>query len=92
MPEAEKRKLVAGLLAGEEGGGNSPAGSDLKTVAKRVNDAYLKNLNMTKKKARGILTGKTSSNPVQFVQNVNTLLPSCCCLSARGWVSEWGSG
>ncbi|XP_062342674.1 peroxisome proliferator-activated receptor delta [Osmerus eperlanus] len=69
MPEAEKRKLVAGLLAGEEGGGNSPAGSDLKTVAKRVNDAYLKNLNMTKKKARGILTGKTSSNPVQFVQN-----------------------
>lgn len=69
MPEAEKRKLVAGLLAGEAGSGTNPAGSDLKSLAKRVNDAYLKNLNMTKKKARSILTGKTCSNPVQFVQN-----------------------
>ncbi|XP_016334101.1 peroxisome proliferator-activated receptor delta-like, partial [Sinocyclocheilus anshuiensis] len=42
MPEAEKRKLVAGLLAGEKSSPNS-SGSDLKSLAKRVNNAYLKN-------------------------------------------------
>ncbi|XP_071017573.1 peroxisome proliferator-activated receptor delta-like isoform X1 [Oncorhynchus clarkii lewisi] len=64
MPEAEKRKLVAGLLAGEKAPTTNPNSSDLKSLAKRVNNAYLKNLNMTKKKARSILTGKTSSSPV----------------------------
>lgn len=63
MPEAEKRKLVAGLLAGEKSSQTS-SGSDLKSLAKRVNNAYLKNLNMTKKKARNILTGKTNASPV----------------------------
>ncbi|XP_048096731.1 peroxisome proliferator-activated receptor delta b isoform X1 [Alosa alosa] len=63
MPEAEKKKLVAGLLAGEQSV-QSPGGSDLKTLAKHVNTAYLKNLNMTKKKARSILTGKTSCTSV----------------------------
>lgn len=63
MPEAEKKKLVAGLLAGEKGLLN-PGGSDLKTLAKHVNTAYQKNLNMTKKKARSILTGKTNCTPV----------------------------
>ncbi|KAM9522459.1 peroxisome proliferator-activated receptor delta-like isoform 1-T2 [Salvelinus alpinus] len=66
MPEAEKRKLVAGLLAGEKVPTTNPNGSDLKSLAKRVNNAYLKNLNMTKKKARSILTGKTSSSPVAY--------------------------
>uniref|UniRef100_A0A4W5MX19 Peroxisome proliferator activated receptor delta n=1 Tax=Hucho hucho TaxID=62062 RepID=A0A4W5MX19_9TELE len=66
MPEAEKRKLVAGLLAGERAPTTNPNGSDLKSLAKRVNNAYLKNLNMTKKKARSILTGKTSSSPVAY--------------------------
>ncbi|XP_029538379.1 peroxisome proliferator-activated receptor delta-like isoform X4 [Oncorhynchus nerka] len=66
MPEAEKRKLVAGLLAGEKAPTTNPNGSDLKSLAKRVNNAYLKNLNMTKKKARSILTGKTSSSPVAY--------------------------
>lgn len=63
MPEAEKKKLVAGLLAGEKSPLN-PGGSDLKTLAKHVNSAYQKNLNMTKKKARSILTGKTNCTPV----------------------------
>lgn len=63
MPEAEKKKLVAGLLAGEKSLLN-PGGSDLKTLAKHVNSAYQKNLNMTKKKARSILTGKTNCTPV----------------------------
>lgn len=62
MPEAEKKKLVAGLLAGENP--QSSSGADLKTVAKHVNTAYLRNLNMTKKKARSILTGKTSCTAV----------------------------
>ncbi|XP_036388232.1 peroxisome proliferator-activated receptor delta-like isoform X1 [Megalops cyprinoides] len=72
MPEAEKRKLVAGLLA-RETGIQSPGGSDLKSLAKRVNNAYLKNLNMTKKKARSILTGKTSSNPPFVIHDMDSL-------------------
>lgn len=63
MPEAERKKLVAGLLA-EELNHGKPGGSDLKTLAKQVNTAYLKNLSMTKKRARSILTGKTSSTSV----------------------------
>ncbi|XP_015198264.1 peroxisome proliferator-activated receptor delta b isoform X2 [Lepisosteus oculatus] len=72
MPEAEKRKLVAGLLAGEMNV-QSPGGSDLKSLAKHVNNAYLKNLNMTKKKARSILTGKTSSNPPFVIHDMDSL-------------------
>lgn len=69
MPEAERKKLVAGILA-EEQDVSKPGGSDLKTLAKQVNTAYLKNLSMTKKRARSILMGKTSSTSV------------CSCLSA----------
>ncbi|XP_065122282.2 peroxisome proliferator-activated receptor delta isoform X2 [Paramisgurnus dabryanus] len=72
MPESEKRKLVAGLLAGEKSCQNS-GGSDLKTLAKRVNNAYLKNLNMTKKKARNILTGKTNGNPPFVIHDMDSL-------------------
>ncbi|XP_056614502.1 peroxisome proliferator-activated receptor delta isoform X2 [Triplophysa dalaica] len=72
MPEAEKRKLVAGLSAGEKSCQNS-AGSDLKSLAKRVNNAYLKNLNMTKKKARNILTGKTESSPPFVIHDMDSL-------------------
>lgn len=64
MPEAERKKLVAGLLA-EELKLGKPGGSDLKTLAKQVNTAYLKNLSMTKKRARSILMGKTSSTAVR---------------------------
>uniref|UniRef100_A0A673IEY2 Peroxisome proliferator-activated receptor delta-like n=1 Tax=Sinocyclocheilus rhinocerous TaxID=307959 RepID=A0A673IEY2_9TELE len=72
MPEAEKRKLVAGLLAGEKSSQGS-SGSDLKSLAKRVNNAYLKNLNMTKKKARNILTGKTKASPPFVVHDMDSL-------------------
>ncbi|XP_057181927.1 peroxisome proliferator-activated receptor delta isoform X2 [Triplophysa rosa] len=72
MPEAEKRKLVAGLSAGEKSCQNS-GGSDLKSLAKRVNNAYLKNLNMTKKKARNILTGKTNSSPPFVIHDMDSL-------------------
>ncbi|XP_072521932.1 peroxisome proliferator-activated receptor delta [Salminus brasiliensis] len=73
MPEAEKRKLVAGLLAGETSGSPNSGSSNLKTLAKRVNNAYLKNLNMTKKKARSILTGRTSSSPPFVVHDMDSL-------------------
>lgn len=70
MPEAEKKKLVAGLLAEDH---HKPGGSDLKTLAKQVYTAYLKNLNMTKKKARSILTGKTSCSSPFVIHDVDTL-------------------
>ncbi|KAG8002712.1 Peroxisome proliferator-activated receptor delta [Nibea albiflora] len=72
MPEAERKKLVAGLLA-EELNLGKPGGSDLKTLAKQVNTAYLKNLSMTKKRARSILTGKTSSTSPFVIYDVDTL-------------------
>lgn len=71
MPEAERKKLVAGLLAEESVG--KPGCSDLKSLAKQVNSAYLKNLSMTKKRARSILAGKTSSTSVR-----TGLTPSHC--------------
>lgn len=63
MPEAEKKKLVAGLLAGEATVQN-PQIADLKSLAKHVYNAYLKNFIMTKKKARDILSGKATKDPV----------------------------
>ncbi|XP_028264858.1 peroxisome proliferator-activated receptor delta b [Parambassis ranga] len=72
MPEAERKKLVAGLLA-EELNLGKPGCSDLKTLAKQVNTAYLKNLSMTKKRARSILTGKTSSTSPFVIYDVDTL-------------------
>ena len=71
MPEAERKKLVAGLMAEESVG--KPGCSDLKSLAKQVNSAYLKNLSMTKKRARSILAGKTSSTSVR-----TALTPSHC--------------
>ncbi|XP_027732108.1 peroxisome proliferator-activated receptor delta isoform X4 [Vombatus ursinus] len=72
MPEAEKRKLVEGLTASEVRGQN-PQGADLKAFSKHIYNAYLKNFNMTKKKARGILTGKASSTPCTTVETVREI-------------------
>ncbi|KAF7654275.1 hypothetical protein LDENG_00071640 [Lucifuga dentata] len=72
MPEAERKKLVAGLLA-EELNVSKPGGSDLNSLAKHVNTAYLKNLSMTKKRARSILTGKTTSTSPFVIYDVDTL-------------------
>ncbi|XP_038605541.1 peroxisome proliferator-activated receptor delta isoform X2 [Tachyglossus aculeatus] len=78
MPEAEKRRLVAGLSA-SEGARQHPQGADLKAFSKHMYGAYLRNFNMTKKKARGILTGKASSTPAEkglvWKQLVNGLPP-----------------
>ncbi|XP_060766411.1 peroxisome proliferator-activated receptor delta isoform X2 [Neoarius graeffei] len=59
MPEVEKRKLVERMLSDTR----AVSSSSLKSLAKKVNTAYLKHLNMTKRKARSILTGRTTSNP-----------------------------
>ncbi|XP_036908728.1 peroxisome proliferator-activated receptor delta isoform X2 [Sturnira hondurensis] len=78
MPEAEKRKLAAGLSA-SEGSQHNPQVADLKAFSKHIYSAYLKNFNMTKKKARGILTGKTSHTAAEkglvWKQLVNGLPP-----------------
>ncbi|XP_062952471.1 peroxisome proliferator-activated receptor delta isoform X2 [Cynocephalus volans] len=67
MPEAEKRKLVAGLTA-SEGSQHNPQVADLKAFSKHIYSAYLKNFNMTKKKARSILTGKASHTAVTLLK------------------------
>ncbi|XP_069797723.1 peroxisome proliferator-activated receptor delta-like [Narcine bancroftii] len=72
MPEAEKKKLVAGLLAGEATVQN-PQIADLKSLAKHVYNAYLKNFNMTKKKARDILSGKATKDPPFVIHDMETL-------------------
>ncbi|XP_017352115.1 peroxisome proliferator-activated receptor delta isoform X2 [Ictalurus punctatus] len=59
MPEVEKRKLVEGMLSERR----TASSSNLKSLAKKVNNAYLKHLNMTKRKSHSILTGRTTSNP-----------------------------
>ncbi|XP_055261995.1 peroxisome proliferator-activated receptor delta isoform X2 [Moschus berezovskii] len=72
MPEAEKRKLVAGLTA-NEGSQHNPQVADLRAFSKHIYSAYLKNFNMTKKKARGILTGKASHTAPFVIHDIATL-------------------
>lgn len=63
MPRSEKAKLKAEILTCEHDLENSET-ADLKSLAKRIYEAYLKNFNMNKVKARVILAGKASNNPV----------------------------
>ena len=84
MPEAEKRKLVAGLTA-NEGSQHNPQVADLRAFSKHIYSAYLKNFNMTKKKARGILTGKASHTAVSVPAQPaapQALGPAAACLPA----------
>ncbi|KAM7378097.1 hypothetical protein PAMA_013139 [Pampus argenteus] len=65
MPQAEKLKLKAEskMVEKEE---SSPMLSDHKILVRQIHEAYMKNFNMNKAKARLILTGKTSK-PVKFL-------------------------
>lgn len=63
MPQSEKLKLKAEMVTGEREVAD-PQIADQKTLARQIYEAYLKNFNMNKAKARTILTGKTS-NPVR---------------------------
>ncbi|XP_064174879.1 peroxisome proliferator-activated receptor alpha-like [Anguilla rostrata] len=71
MPQSEKMKLKAEIHTGEWEEKN-PQVADQKTLAKQIYEAYLKNFNMNKSKARVILTGKTSTPPF-VIHDMDTL-------------------
>ncbi|KAG5274050.1 hypothetical protein AALO_G00158600 [Alosa alosa] len=71
MPQSEKLKLKAEILTGDRDVGD-PRVADQKTLAKQIYEAYLKNFNMNKSKARTILTGKTSTPPF-VIHDMETL-------------------
>ncbi|XP_063052738.1 peroxisome proliferator-activated receptor alpha b isoform X2 [Engraulis encrasicolus] len=71
MPQSEKLKLKAEILTGEREV-EDPQVADQKTLAKQIYEAYLKNFNMNKNKARTILTGKTSTPPF-VIHDMETL-------------------
>ncbi|CAB1331505.1 unnamed protein product [Coregonus sp. 'balchen'] len=60
MPQSEKLKLKAEIQTGDREV-EDPQQADQKTLARHIYEAYLKNFNMNKAKARTILTGKTST-------------------------------
>uniref|UniRef100_A0A8C7E4I5 Peroxisome proliferator-activated receptor alpha n=1 Tax=Naja naja TaxID=35670 RepID=A0A8C7E4I5_NAJNA len=71
MPRSEKAKLKAEIQ------------TDLKSLAKRIYDAYLKNFNMTKLKARLILVGKANNNPPFVIHDMDTL-----CMAEKTLVAK----
>uniref|UniRef100_A0A8C7ZQ47 Peroxisome proliferator-activated receptor alpha n=2 Tax=Oryzias TaxID=8089 RepID=A0A8C7ZQ47_9TELE len=71
MPQSEKLKLKAEMVVGEREV-EDPQLADQKSLAKQIYDAYLKNFNMTKAKARTVLTGKTSTPPF-VIHDMETL-------------------
>lgn len=87
MPQSEKLKLKAEILTGEREVAD-PQVADQKTLAKQIYEAYLKNFNMNKAKARTILTGKTST-PVRGC--ADAIVPMYCmqvCVCMRERVCE----
>lgn len=64
MPQAEKLKLKAESSTVEKEV-KSPTLADHKTLVRRIHEAYVKNFNMNKAKARLILSGK-NSEPVKW--------------------------
>ncbi|XP_028305106.1 peroxisome proliferator-activated receptor alpha a isoform X2 [Gouania willdenowi] len=65
MPQAEKLKLKekSKMVAKEE---ETPQKADHKILVRQIHEAYMKNFNMNKAKARVILTGR-NSNPQPFI-------------------------
>ncbi|XP_041341960.1 peroxisome proliferator-activated receptor alpha isoform X2 [Pyrgilauda ruficollis] len=82
MPRSEKAKLKAEILTGENYVEDSEM-ADLKSLAKRIHDAYLKNFNMNKVKARIILAGKTNNNPPFVIHDMDTL-----CMAEKTLVAK----
>lgn len=64
MPQSEKLKLKAEMVTGDR-----EVEANQKTLARQIYEAYLKNFNMNKAKARTILTGKTST-PVRCTSEI----------------------
>ncbi|XP_020641442.1 peroxisome proliferator-activated receptor alpha isoform X1 [Pogona vitticeps] len=82
MPRSEKAKLKAEILISEHCIENSEI-ADLKSLAKRIYEAYLKNFNMNKVKARLILAGKTNNNPPFVIHDMDTL-----CMAEKTLVAK----
>uniref|UniRef100_A0A8C8VFB2 Peroxisome proliferator-activated receptor alpha n=1 Tax=Pelusios castaneus TaxID=367368 RepID=A0A8C8VFB2_9SAUR len=82
MPRSEKAKLKAEILTGEHDVEDSEM-ADLKSLAKKIYEAYLKNFNMNKVKARVILAGKTNNNPPFVVHDMETL-----CMAEKTLVAK----
>uniref|UniRef100_A0A8C0G4A6 Peroxisome proliferator activated receptor alpha n=1 Tax=Chelonoidis abingdonii TaxID=106734 RepID=A0A8C0G4A6_CHEAB len=82
MPRSEKAKLKAEILTGEQDVEDSEM-ADLKSLAKRIYEAYLKNFNMNKVKARVILAGKTNNNPPFVIHDMETL-----CMAEKTLVAK----
>ncbi|XP_039563910.1 peroxisome proliferator-activated receptor alpha isoform X5 [Passer montanus] len=82
MPRSEKAKLKAEILTGENYVEDSEM-ADLKSLAKRIHEAYLKNFNMNKVKARIILAGKTNNNPPFVIHDMDTL-----CMAEKTLVAK----
>ncbi|XP_040201712.1 peroxisome proliferator-activated receptor alpha [Rana temporaria] len=81
MPRSEKAKLTAEILTSEQDIKDSQM-ADLLSLAKLLYDAYQKNFNMNKLKARGILTGK-GSNPPFVIHDMETL-----CMAEKTLVAK----
>ncbi|EDL04428.1 peroxisome proliferator activated receptor alpha, isoform CRA_b, partial [Mus musculus] len=82
MPRSEKAKLKAEILTCEHDLKDSET-ADLKSLGKRIHEAYLKNFNMNKVKARVILAGKTSNNPPFVIHDMETL-----CMAEKTLVAK----
>ncbi|XDA75300.1 hypothetical protein R6Z07M_005510 [Ovis aries] len=82
MPRSEKAKLKAEILTCEHDLEDSET-ADLKSLAKRIYEAYLKNFNMNKVKARVILAGKTNNNPPFVIHDMETL-----CMAEKTLVAK----
>ncbi|XP_063810993.1 peroxisome proliferator-activated receptor delta isoform X1 [Pseudophryne corroboree] len=70
MPEAERRRLVQ-ATTGDSGNPDSPV-SDLVALSQQIHSAYMSAFNMTKKRARDILTGRSSISPF-VIHDMDTL-------------------
>ncbi|XP_010885449.2 peroxisome proliferator-activated receptor alpha a [Esox lucius] len=72
IPQSEKLKLKAESQTKERVEAEDPRQVDCKTMVRQIQEAYIKNFNMSKAKARVILTGKTSTPPF-VIHDMDTL-------------------
>ncbi|XP_053313829.1 peroxisome proliferator-activated receptor delta isoform X2 [Spea bombifrons] len=70
MPEAEKRRLVQSPVAGA-GARDTPA-ADLVDISQKIHSSYMSTFSMTKKRARDILTGRSTISPF-VIHDLDTL-------------------
>ncbi|XP_066446312.1 peroxisome proliferator-activated receptor alpha [Eleutherodactylus coqui] len=81
MPRSEKAKLTAEILTCDQDLKDSQM-ADLLSLAKLIYEAYQKNFNMNKVKARAILTGRGSNSPF-VIHDMETL-----CMAEKTLVAK----